>query len=41
MNHEKGEVYLDGAYQDVVSGEQVSGTVSVEPYTFQILKKID
>lgn len=41
VNHEKGEVYLDGAYQDVVSGEQVSGTVSVEPYTFQILKKID
>ena len=41
VNHEKGEVFLDGAYQDVVSGEQVSGTVSVEPYTFQILKKID
>ena len=35
-----GEAYLDGEYQDVVTGKSVSGTLELPPYGFQILRKI-
>ena len=40
VDYKEGKVYLDGEYQNVVTGEPVSGTLTLKPYDFQILRKI-
>ncbi len=38
--YETGSVYLDGEYQDVVTGDTVRGTLELPPYGYQVLRKV-